>query len=210
MTVKLHSSLIAIGVLSFASAIAQQDAPPAIAPAVPPTQPAPIEPPIAVPTAPGVPGAPIDAVPALNAPGGNNLPPTATRINEFQGDEIGLVLRTLARQAKMNVVISDKVSTSAGTVTMRIEDKTAREAIEIIVNSKGLIMDEQAGVFYIKTQEEKAKEPAFSASYTFSYAQAKDILPSAKPAPERTCSPIRPAHEHHLLSRDQVEPREDQ
>ena len=179
MTVRLQSSLIALGVLSIASALAQQDAPPAITPpAVPPTAPAPIEPPIAVPTAPGLP-APLalDAAPALNPPGSNGLAPNATRINEFQGDEIGLVLRTLARQAKMNLVISDKVATAAGTVTMRIEDKTAREAIEIIVNSKGLIMDEQGGVFYIKTAEEKAKEPAFSASYTFSYAQAKDVLP---------------------------------
>jgi type IV pilus assembly protein PilQ len=179
MTVKLQSSLVALGVLSIASAFAQQTAPPAITPpAVPPTAPAPIEPPIAVPTAPGVPApAAPDATLPLNPPGNSGLPPTATRINEFQGDEIGLVLRTLARQAKMNVVISDKVATVGGTVTMRIEDKTAREAIEIIVNSKGLIMDEQGGVYYIKTSEEKAKEPAFSASYTFSYAQAKDILP---------------------------------
>jgi hypothetical protein len=111
----------------------------------------------------------------------------------------------------MNVVISDKVSTSAGTVTMRIEDKTAREAIEIIVNSKGLIMDEQAGVFYIKTQEEKAKEPAFSASYTFSYAQAKDILPLLQSQLQSGLAPpIRPSHKHDLLSRDQVEPRKDQ
>lgn len=178
MTVKLHSSFVAAGVLSIASAFAQQTIPPAITPPPNPTAPAPIEPPIALPTAPGVPAPTgIDAVPPLSAPGGINLPPTSTRINEFQGDEIGLVLRTLARQAKMNVVISDKVATTAGTVTMRIEDKTAREAIEIIVNSKGLIMDDQGGVFYIKTQEEKAKEPAFSASYTFSYAQAKDVLP---------------------------------
>jgi type IV pilus assembly protein PilQ len=181
MTVKIHSSILAVGVLSIASAFAQQDAPPAITPpAVPPTTaPAPIEPPITVPTAPGVPGAPAtDAIPALNPPtNGAGLPPSATRISEFQGDEISLVLRTLARQAKMNVVISDKVATTAGTVTMRIEDKTAREAIDVIVTSKGLIMDEQGGVFFIKTQEEKAKEPAFSASYTFSYAQAKDILP---------------------------------
>jgi type IV pilus assembly protein PilQ len=74
----------------------------------------------------------------------------------------------------MNVVISDKVA-AAGVVTMRIEDKTPREAIDIIVTSKGLVMDEINGVYYIKTQEERAKEPTESGSYTFSYAQAKDV-----------------------------------
>ena len=33
------------------------------------------------------------------------LPATAARLNDFQGDPIDLVLRTLARQAKMNVVM---------------------------------------------------------------------------------------------------------
>src|SRR5215204_2269798 len=132
MTVKIHSSLFALGVLSIASAFAQQDTPPAITPpAAQPTAPAPIEPPIAVPTAPGVPAPSVTGdVPGLNPPGG--LPPTATRINEFQGDEIGLVLRTLARQAKMNIVVSEKV---IGTVTLRLEDKTPKEAIEVIVAS---------------------------------------------------------------------------
>lgn len=105
------------------------------------------------------------------------LPPSASRVNEFQGDPIDLVLRTLAKQAKVNLVISDKVTASGGTVTMRIEDKSAREAIDIIVQSKGLVMDELNGVVFVKTQEEKAKEPTESASFTLNYAQAKDIVP---------------------------------
>jgi hypothetical protein len=101
----------------------------------------------------------------------------------------------------MNVVISDKVATVGGTVTMRIEDKTAREAIEIIVNSKGLIMDEQGGVYYIKTSEEKAKEPAFSASYTF---QLRPGERRSAPAAGQLQSGIAPqfdrAHQYDLLS----------
>lgn len=149
--------------------------PPIPSPAVP----APIEPPITVPTTPALPG----AAPALpGAPGLDpNVPPGASsllsRVNEFQGDPIDLVLRTLARQAKINLVISDKVTAAGGTVTMRIEDKTPREAIDIIVQSKGMVMDELGGVFFVKTQEEKAKEPTESASYTLNYAQAKDIVP---------------------------------
>ena len=37
----------------------------------------------------------------------------------------------------------------------------------------------QGGVYYIKTQEERAKEPTESANYTLSYAQAKDIAAAA-------------------------------
>lgn len=101
----------------------------------------------------------------------------ASRVNEFQGDPIDLVLRTLAKQAKINLVISDKVTAAGGTVTMRLEDKSPRDAIDIIVQSKGLVMDELNGVFFVKTQEEKAKEPTESASFTLNYAQAKDIVP---------------------------------
>lgn len=183
---KLHSSLLAFGALSLASAFAQDNAtaqatPPVIPPVAPaptgpagggPVSPAPIEPPIAIPSAPGVPPAPAVSDSALVAPATN-----ASRLNEFQGDEIGLVLRTLARQGGMNVVVSDKVAASAGTVTMRLENKTPREALEVIVQDKGLYMTELNGVYFIKTQEEKAKEPTEAASYTLSYASAKDIIP---------------------------------
>ena len=174
---KLHSSLLASGALSLASAFAQ-DAVPATPPVIPPAapvSPAPIEPPIAIPNAPAVPpvsAGTSDAALVAPPPGANT-----SRLNEFQGDEIGLVLRTLARQGGMNVVVSDKVAASAGTVTMRLENKTAREALEVIVQDKGLFMSEINGVYFIKTQEEKAKEPTESASYTLSYAAAKDILP---------------------------------
>jgi type IV pilus secretin PilQ/predicted competence protein len=157
------------------SAIPSPSAPTGTVPVVP----APIEPPIAVPSSPNVPG----ATPGLpgtlgvdpNAPPG--LAPASSRVNEFQGDPIDLVLRTLAKQAKINLVISDKTTAAGGTVTMRLEDKSPREAIDIIVQSKGLVLDELNGVYFVKTQEEKAKEPTESASYTLSYAQAKDVVP---------------------------------
>jgi type IV pilus assembly protein PilQ len=186
MTVKTHTSLLALhalGALAVSVAFAQNPPPvqpvepPVVQPAAPaavdPTTPAPIAPPIDTLAAPGV--APAPGVATPGDPGAPAQLPGVARTSEFQGDEIGLVLRTLARQAQMNIVVSDKVSTAAGTVTMRIENKTPREAIEIIVRSKGLIMDESDGVFYIKTQEEKQKEPAISAHYTFSYAQAKNV-----------------------------------
>jgi type IV pilus assembly protein PilQ len=184
---KLHPAFAAAAALSLSPLAAQTPTAPA------PAAPAPIEPPISVPGASSaaatiqqvVPPAPLSAPAATDPATGLPIPsgaasgdvPSST-LNDFQGDPIDLVLRTLARQAKLNIVVTDAVATTAGTVNMRIEDKSPKEAIEIIVESKGLIMDEgKGGVFYIKTQAEKAKEPTESGSYTLSYAQAKDVLP---------------------------------
>jgi type IV pilus assembly protein PilQ len=95
-------------------------------------------------------------------------------VREFQGDDVGQVLRLLARQAKVNMVVSEAVT---GTVTMRLEDVTALQAISIIVKAKGLFMDKIDNVYYIKTATERTAEPTESDSYQFSYARAKDVSP---------------------------------
>ncbi len=108
-------------------------------------------------------------------------------VREFQGDDVGQVLRLLARQAKINMVVSEAV---VGTVTMRLEDVTAIQAIAIIVKAKGLFMDQIDNVYYIKTPAEKTAEPTESDTYQFSYARAKETAPllaaqlSSKDAPQ--------------------------
>lgn len=108
-------------------------------------------------------------------------------VREFQGDDVGAVLRLLARQAKINMVVSELV---AGTVTMRLEDVTALQAVAIIVKAKGLFLDKIDNVYYIKTGAERTAEPTESESYQFSYARAKEIAPlvaaqlSSKDAPQ--------------------------
>lgn len=108
-------------------------------------------------------------------------------VREFQGDDVGAVLRLLARQAKINMVVSEAV---AGTVTMRLEDVTALQAVAIIVKAKGLFMDKIDNVYYIKTGAERTAEPTESDSYQFSYARAKETAPliaaqlSSKDAPQ--------------------------
>jgi type IV pilus secretin PilQ/predicted competence protein len=183
--VKIRPYLCALGVISTSAALAQNATSPApVAPPIIPEAtaapapggPAPIDPPIVTSDAQqGIPpieaGAPGGVPPAVDLGG---PAPTASRLNEFQGDEIGLVLRTLARQARMNIVVSEKVQ---GTVTLRLEDKTPREAVEVIVAAKGLVMDELGGVFFIKTPEERQREPAEAASYTFAYGTAERIVP---------------------------------
>jgi type IV pilus secretin PilQ/predicted competence protein len=187
---KIHTSLCALAVLSVSAAYAQEPIAPPIAQVAPPTSPAvpaPIEPPIQVPGSqqviPPAVGDPLPPGSAPVIPGATTLPtapalpPGAARLNDFQGDPIDLVLRTLARQAKMNIVVTEAVATTGGTVSMRLEDKSPKEAIEIIVESKGLIMDQgKNDVYIIKTQAEKAKEPTESGNYTFSYASAEKSL----------------------------------
>src|SRR5438034_2381284 len=95
-------------------------------------------------------------------------------VRECQGDDVGQVLRLLARQAKVNMVVSDAVT---GTVTMRLEDVTALQAISIIVKAKGLFMDKIDNIYYIKTAAERTAEPTETDNYQFSYARAKEVSP---------------------------------
>ncbi len=130
------------------------------------------------------------AAPVTTAPGAavNSITESGgVGVREFQGDDVGQVLRLLARQAKINVVVSEAVT---GTVTMRLEDVTALQAIAIIVKAKSLFMDNIDNVYYIKTGAERTAEPTESDSYQFSYGRAKDIAPllasqlSSKEAPQ--------------------------
>lgn len=184
----------------FSVASAQQPVPsaaPVVAPApvAVPEVPAPIDPPtqvnpvIPIATAPevppGTPVAPVD--PAVTGSGAVPIAPSISTINasgravnEFQGDDVAQVLRLLARQAKINVVVSDKVDASQMKITMRLEDKTPLEAIKVIAAAKGLMVDENEGVYFIKTKEEKEAEPTESAFYTLSYASAEKVLPLLK------------------------------
>jgi len=170
---------------------------PATAPAVPaaiepPTVPAlPADPSKAAAPIPGVPGAPTapgtpgvieppgapGTVPAAGAAAVPTIPSAGGNVIEFQGDDVSLALRTLARQASMNVVVSAQVT---GPITLRMENKTPREVIEVICNMNGLVMDQLNDVYYIKTTAEKQKEPALSFQYTFSYANAETVAPLLK------------------------------
>jgi type IV pilus assembly protein PilQ len=185
---KLRSILSVICLATAAGVYAQTAAP--TRPEVAET-PAPIEPPGQAPSplAPA-PIPPVTSAPAEVAPAAPAVPaaPATTEVttttvsrslNEFQGDDVSQVLRLLARQAKINLVISDKVDQAQPPlkVTMRLENKTPIEAIKIISTSKGLITDVVDDVYYVKTKEEKEGEPTESAFYTFSYATAEKILP---------------------------------
>jgi type IV pilus assembly protein PilQ len=168
-----------LGVLSLSQA---QTNPASAAPAQPPNPPKPADqPPILLVQAPAQaasPAAPKSTTATASAPvlteADAAVESGGVGVREFQGDDVGQVLRLLARQAKVNMVVSDAVT---GTVTMRLEDVTALQAISIIVKAKGLFMDKIDTVYYIKTATERTAEPTESDSYQFSYARAKDISP---------------------------------
>ncbi len=139
-----------------------------------PAVPGPIAPPVTSP-APAVPGTVV--APSAGEPVYAEAANSAHMVNEFQGEEIGAVLRLLARQASINLVVSDLIQ---GTVTMRLENLSPLAAIKVIVTAKGLIIDEIDNVYYIKTPAEKQREPTRSGHYTFSYASAEKIVPLLK------------------------------
>jgi type IV pilus assembly protein PilQ len=84
-----------------------------------------------------------------------------------------MVLRLLARQAGINIIVSDQIT---GTINMRAESLTPMEAIRVIVDAKGLDLSQSNNVYFIKTAAEKAKEPTEAGSYMFSYAHVQDVM----------------------------------
>ena len=140
-----------------------------------PNAPAPIAPPPAINGQPAAGAGAVPPPPAVDAAapaGGANA--GGARAREFQGDDVGQVLRLLARQAKINMVVSQQV---VGTINMRLEDVTALQAIDTICQAQGYDLSESKGIYYVKTPAEKAAEPTQSDFYTFSYARAATVLP---------------------------------
>jgi len=128
--------LTALLVVSFGHAVAELETRPEAAASEPPA----ITEPILVP--------PIEP-PETPEESLDSDPRSSPRTSEFQSDEIGLVLRTLARQARVSVYVDDSVT---GTVTMRIDNKTPRETLDAICVVKDLIMEEQKGVLAIRSR----------------------------------------------------------
>ncbi|XHR27047.1 MAG: type II secretion system protein GspD [Chthoniobacteraceae bacterium] len=179
--------------LSVATAVqAQTPTPAPVAPPVAPAEvsPTPATPPVEEPAAqppsaatPSVPAvaptvaptaaAPVVAAPMVAAAAPESIAnPTARTIRDFQNEDISMVLRLLARQAGISVVVSDSI---AGTINMRVENVTPMEAIRVIAEAKGLDLTQSNNVYFLKTAAEKAKEPTETGCYTFSYAKVSEV-----------------------------------
>jgi hypothetical protein len=98
--------------------------------------------------------APIFAAPRQKAVEPNAFPieppSKATRVYDFQGDDLSLVLRAMAHDGRVTVAVDESVT---GTVNMRFEDKSPREVIEILAEAKDLIVDkDKRGVLHIRSR----------------------------------------------------------
>lgn len=69
------------------------------------------------------------------------------RAREFQGDDLGQVLRLLARQAQISLMVDDAIK---GNVNVRFENASAMEAIEAIAHQYKLTMTkDEKGIYYL-------------------------------------------------------------
>jgi type IV pilus assembly protein PilQ len=105
----------------------------------------------------------------------------------FQSIEVRSLLQVIADFTKFNVITSDSVT---GTVTLRLQDVPWDQALDIILQAKGLGVRKTGNVLWIAPKEEiNAKEkleleskatvlslePVRTQSFKLSYAKAKDV-----------------------------------
>lgn len=105
---------------------------------------------------------------------------------------VAQVLQALAEQENCNLIISPEV---AGKVSLRLTDVPWRQAIQTVVNSAGLVLREENGIYFVHTavwqqQQQAGKEaernkraqnaPLESRSIPLSYADASDLQAAAE------------------------------
>lgn len=110
----------------------------------------------------------------------------------FQSIDLRSVLQVIADFTKFNIVTSDAVT---GTVTLRLEDVPWDQALDIILQSKGLGMRKKGTVIWVAPKEEittrekldfealaaaQSMEPVRTQSFQINYAKAADIVSKLK------------------------------
>ena len=110
----------------------------------------------------------------------------------FQSIDVRSVLQVIADFTKFNFVTSDTVT---GTVTLRLEDVPWDQALDIILQSKGLAMRKKGNVISVAPKEEiatrekleyeslvsaQSMEPLLNRSFQINYAKAADVAGKLK------------------------------
>ncbi|HSI12033.1 MAG TPA: hypothetical protein VK961_08315 [Chthoniobacter sp.] len=112
--------------------------------------------------------------------------PAASRNFDFAGESISDALRKLARAAKMNIVVADGVE---GVVNIRIEDKSPKDAMMIIIEAKDLVFNQgKGGVYYIRS-----KNPPIRITEADKAAAGKPSARTSEPTKEEASSFFAPA-----------------
>ena len=110
----------------------------------------------------------------------------------FQSIDVRSVLQVIADFTKFNIVTSDTVT---GAVTLRLEDVPWDQALDIILQSKGLAMRKKGNVMWVAPKEEiatrekleyesqvaaQSMEPLLTRSFQINYAKAADLAGKLK------------------------------
>jgi type IV pilus assembly protein PilQ len=98
-------------------------------------------------------------------------PPDAKMKWNFQNIEIKALLQSLAEIGQHNLIVADGVT---GHVSLHLRDMTWREALQMVVSAKGLVMTDKAGVLWISSPTFTA-ENLQTLAIPLKYAKALDI-----------------------------------
>ncbi len=89
----------------------------------------------------------------------------------FQNMEVKALLHALAEMGQHNLIVADGVS---GPVSLHLKDMTWREALDVVVQSKGLEAISKDGVLWISSRND-ASERLQALAITLKYAKALDV-----------------------------------
>ncbi len=90
----------------------------------------------------------------------------------FSDTDIVLTLTTLARRAGVSLVIGDNV---IGKVSVHLENVSPKDAMRLIVESKGFVMQEEKNVIKVRTKEAAENQPLEMRVITLKYARAEEL-----------------------------------
>jgi type IV pilus assembly protein PilQ len=89
----------------------------------------------------------------------------------FQNMEVKALLQTLAEIGQHNLIVADGVS---GPVSLHLKDMTWKEALDVVVQSKGLALTAKDGVLWVSARSDTS-ESLQAWGVTLKYAKAIDI-----------------------------------
>ena len=89
----------------------------------------------------------------------------------FQNMEVKALLQSLAEIGQQNLIVADGV---AGQVSLHLKDMTWREALDVVVTAKGLVLTDKAGVLWVSSQAVTA-ENLQTLAVPLKYAKALDV-----------------------------------
>ena len=89
----------------------------------------------------------------------------------FQNMEVKALLHSLAEIGQHNLVVAEGV---VGPISLHLKDMTWREALDVVVQAKGLVVSSKNGVLWVNARSDTS-EPLQALAIGLKYAKAVDI-----------------------------------